>query len=75
MNLKEENLLQMREQAVHSFDFLLDTISSSSQNISIFINIHGVLCLVGPITKMPGFHSGELISSRKSVAGSAKSDR
>jgi uncharacterized zinc-type alcohol dehydrogenase-like protein len=34
------------------------------------LNIHGTLCLVGPIEPMPGFHSGSVITGQRSIAGS-----
>jgi len=58
--------------AAHKFDFLLDTIPSA-HDLSPYLellNIHGTICLVGPIEPMPGFHSGDIISGQKSIAGS-----
>ena len=58
--------------AAHTFDFLLDTIPSGhdvSPYLSL-LNVHGTLCLVGPIEPMPGFHSGMVINGQKSIAGS-----
>ncbi len=60
------------ESAAHTFDFLLDTIPKKHE-LSPYIKlltIHGVICLVGPIEPMPGFHGGELINGQKSIAGS-----
>lgn len=60
------------ENAAHKFDFLLDTIPSAhdlSPYLSL-LNVHGTICLVGPIEPMPGFHSEELIGGQKSIAGS-----
>lgn len=34
------------------------------------LNIHGTVCLVGPIEPMPGYHSGDVIGGQKSIAGS-----
>ncbi len=34
------------------------------------LNIHGTICLVGPIEPMPGYHSGDVIGGQKSIAGS-----
>jgi alcohol dehydrogenase (NADP+) len=56
----------------HTFDFLLDTIPKA-HDLSPYIkllNVHGTICLVGPIEPMPGFHSGEVITGQKSIAGS-----
>jgi len=60
------------EKAAHTFDFLLDTIPKA-HDVSPYLkllNLKGTLCLVGPIEPMPGFHSGQLISGQKSLAGS-----
>ncbi|MDO8265931.1 MAG: NAD(P)-dependent alcohol dehydrogenase [Candidatus Saccharibacteria bacterium] len=58
--------------AAHQFDFLLDTIPKA-HDLSPYLNllnIHGTICLVGPIEPMPGFHSGSVINGQKSIAGS-----
>ena len=58
--------------AANSFDFLLNTIPKA-HDLSPYIkllNIHGVLCIVGAIEPMPGFHSGDVIHGQRSVAGS-----
>ena len=58
--------------AANTFDFLLDTIPTA-HDLSPYItllDIHGTICLVGPIEQMPGFHSGLLINGQKSIAGS-----
>lgn len=60
------------EAAVHKFDFLLDTIPKA-HDLSPYmqlLNIHGTICLVGPIEPMPGYHSGDVIGGQKSIAGS-----
>jgi uncharacterized zinc-type alcohol dehydrogenase-like protein len=60
------------DQSAHRFNFLLDTIPQA-HNLSPYLallNIHGTICLVGPIEPMPGFHSGIIIGGRKSIAGS-----
>jgi len=60
------------DDAAHSFDFLLDTIPKA-HDLSPFLkllNLHGTICLVGPIEPMPGFHSGQVINGQKSIAGS-----
>lgn len=60
------------ERAANTFDFLLDTIPKAhdlSQYLKL-LNIHGTICLVGPIEPMPSFHSGSLINGQKSIAGS-----
>jgi uncharacterized zinc-type alcohol dehydrogenase-like protein len=62
---------EMKE-AANTFDFLLDTIPKAhdlTPYLSL-LNIHGTICLVGPIEPMPGFHSGSVISGQKSIAGS-----
>lgn len=58
--------------AAHSFDFILDTIPKAHDLTPYLklLNLHGTLCMVGPIEPMPGFHSGSLINGQKSIAGS-----
>lgn len=60
------------EDAAHKFDFLLDTIPKAHDlgPYLKLLNIHGTVCLVGPIEPMPGYHSGEVIGGQKSIAGS-----
>lgn len=56
----------------NTFDFLLDTIPRA-HDVTPYIhllNIHGTVCLVGPIEPMPSYHSGDLIHGQKSIAGS-----
>lgn len=58
--------------AANSFDLIIDTVPVEhdlSPYISL-LRLDGTLCLVGPINPMPGFHAGELIGGRKSIAGS-----
>jgi uncharacterized zinc-type alcohol dehydrogenase-like protein len=60
------------EKVAHKFDFLLDTIPTA-HNLEPYLqllNVHGTVCLVGPIEPMPGFHSGKVINGQKSIAGS-----
>lgn len=60
------------ERAAHRFDFLLDTIPKA-HDLSPYLqllNVHGTICLVGPIEPMPGFHSGDVVNGQKSIAGS-----
>jgi uncharacterized zinc-type alcohol dehydrogenase-like protein len=60
------------DNAAHQFDFLLDTIPKG-HDLSPYmklLNIHGTICLVGPIEPMPGFHSINVINGQKSIAGS-----
>lgn len=60
------------QNAANEFDFLLDTIPKA-HDLTPYIkllNIHGTICLVGPIEPMPSFHSGDLIHGQKSIAGS-----
>jgi uncharacterized zinc-type alcohol dehydrogenase-like protein len=58
--------------AANSFDFLLDTIPKAHDVTPYLhlLNIHGTVCLVGPIEPMPGYHSGDVIHGQKSIAGS-----
>ncbi len=63
---------QEMENAAHRFDFLLDTIPKAHE-LSPYLNLlnlHGTICLVGPIEQMPGFHSIGVINGQKSIAGS-----
>lgn len=58
--------------AAHTIDFLLDTIPKA-HDLSPYmklLNIHGTICLVGPIEPMPSYHSGDVIGGQKSIAGS-----
>lgn len=58
--------------AAHSFDFILDTIPTAhdlTPYLSL-LNVHGTVCLVGPIEPMPGFHSNDILTGQKSIAGS-----
>lgn len=60
------------KKVAHKFDFLLDTIPKA-HDLSPYLqllNIHGAICLVGPIEPMPGYHSGDVIGGQKSIAGS-----
>jgi uncharacterized zinc-type alcohol dehydrogenase-like protein len=60
------------EKSAHTFDFLLDTIPEA-HDLSPYIkllNIHGTICLVGPIERMPDYHSTDVINGQKSIAGS-----
>ncbi|MFZ1720900.1 MAG: NAD(P)-dependent alcohol dehydrogenase, partial [Microgenomates group bacterium] len=60
------------KKAAHKFDFILDTIPKSHDVTPYLglLNVHGTLCLVGPIEPMPGYHSGSVINGQKSIAGS-----
>ena len=58
--------------SAHMFDFLLDTIPKA-HDLSAYmqlLNVHGTICLVGPIEQMPSYHSGNVINGQKSIAGS-----
>jgi uncharacterized zinc-type alcohol dehydrogenase-like protein len=59
-------------EAAHAFDFLLDTIPNAHDLTPYLtlLNVHGTICLVGPIEPMPGFHSKDVINGQKSIAGS-----
>lgn len=58
--------------AANKFDFLLDTVPKAHDVMPYLglLNLHGTICLVGPIESMPGFHSGGVIHGQKSIAGS-----
>ncbi len=60
------------ESLKRKFDLLIDTIPVE-HNLDKYLpllNINGTIVLVGPINPMPGFHGGDLIDGRKSIAGS-----
>lgn len=59
-------------EAAHKFDFLLDTIPTAHDLTPYLklLNVHGTICLVGPIEPMPGFHSNNVINGQKSISGS-----
>lgn len=54
------------------FDLLIDTIPVEHQleRYLELLSINGTIVLVGPINPMPGYHGGNLIGGRKSIAGS-----
>lgn len=54
------------------FDLLIDTIpvEHSLDKYLPLMNINATIVLVGPINPMPGYHGGDLIGGRKSIAGS-----
>jgi uncharacterized zinc-type alcohol dehydrogenase-like protein len=55
-----------------SLDLLIDTIPNA-HDLTPYLDLLGVngsIVLVGPITNMPGYHSGTVIGGRKSIAGS-----
>lgn len=55
-----------------SLDLLIDTIPNA-HDVTPYLDLLGVngsIVLVGPITNMPGYHSGSVIGGRKSIAGS-----
>jgi len=60
------------EKASNKFDFLLNTIPKAHdlEPYIKLLNVHGTICLVGPIEPMPGYHSGSVINGQKSIAGS-----
>ncbi len=60
------------KKAAHTFDFLLDTIPTAHdlEKYMKLLNVHGTICLVGPIEPMPGYHSHDVINGQKSIAGS-----
>ncbi|MCA9324344.1 NAD(P)-dependent alcohol dehydrogenase [Candidatus Saccharibacteria bacterium] len=60
------------ESAYRKFDLIVDTIPVEhdlSQYLEL-LAINGTICLVGPINPMPGYHGSNLMSGRKSIAGS-----
>lgn len=56
-----------------SFDFILDTVpvAHEIQSYLLLLKPSGTHCIVGAVDQLPSFHSGILLGSRKSVAGSA----
>lgn len=63
---------QDMKDAANKFDFLLDTIPKAHDLTPYLqlLNVHGTICLVGPIEPMPGYHSGNVINGQRSIAGS-----
>ncbi|MFC1649535.1 NAD(P)-dependent alcohol dehydrogenase [Patescibacteria group bacterium] len=60
------------EKVLNKFDFILDTIPTAHElePYMSLLNVHGTICLVGPIEPMPKYHSGSVIFGQKSIAGS-----
>jgi len=60
------------ENTSNKFDFILNTIPKAHdlEPYIKLLNVHGTICLVGPIEPMPGYHSGSVIGGQKSIAGS-----
>lgn len=60
------------QQARRKFDLMIDTIPNAHdlKPYLELVNVHGTICLVGPINPMPGFHGTDVIGGRKSIAGS-----
>ena len=68
--LSSDNM-QMSENK-RKFDLIVNTIPVEHE-LSPYLDllaINGTICLVGPINPMPGYHGGDLIGGRKSIAGS-----
>jgi len=62
---------QMKE-ACRTLDLIIDTIPNAHDLTPYLdlLGVNGTIVLVGPITDMPGYHSGIIIGGRKSIAGS-----
>jgi uncharacterized zinc-type alcohol dehydrogenase-like protein len=62
---------EMKE-ARRSLDLIIDTIPNAHDLTPYLdlLGLNGSIVLVGPITNMPGYHSGAIIGGRKSIAGS-----
>ncbi len=60
------------ESAYRKFDLIVDTIpvKHELEDYLKTLKINGTICIVGQINPMPGFHGGDLIGGRKSIAGS-----
>ncbi len=60
------------QNARRKFDLIIDTIPSAHdlKPYLELLSVNGSIVLVGPINPMPGFHGGDLIGGRKSIAGS-----
>ena len=58
--------------AYRKFDLIINTIPKEHdlKPYMDLLNINGTICLVGPINPMPGYHGGDVIGGRKSIAGS-----
>lgn len=60
------------DKAKRKFDLIIDTVPSEHDLVPYIelLNVDGSIVLVGPINPMPGFHGGDVIGGRKSIAGS-----
>lgn len=60
------------DKARRTVDLLVDTIPNAHDLTPYLdlLRVNGSIVLVGPITNMPGYHSGNLIDGRCSIAGS-----
>lgn len=60
------------EKNKRKFDLIIDTIpvEHSLTPYLKLLNINATIVLVGPINPMPGYHGGQVIDGRKSIAGS-----
>lgn len=60
------------QNARRRFDLIINTIPSAHdlKPYLELLNVNGSIVLVGPINPMPGFHGGDVINGRKSIAGS-----
>lgn len=58
--------------SARTFDLILDTVpvEHDLKPYIDLLNVGGVICLIGPLNPMPGYHGADLIGSRKSIAGS-----
>jgi uncharacterized zinc-type alcohol dehydrogenase-like protein len=58
--------------AKRKFDLMIDTIPNTHdlKPYLDLLNVDGSIVLVGPLSPMPGFHGGNVIDGRKSIAGS-----
>jgi uncharacterized zinc-type alcohol dehydrogenase-like protein len=72
----DEVIVSRSEADMHNarrrFDLIIDTIPNAHdlKPYLELLNVDGSIVLVGPINPMPGFHGGDLIGGRKSIAGS-----
>lgn len=60
------------DQARRTYDLIIDTIPSEHDLTPYLdlLDVDGSIVLVGPINPMPGFHGGDLMGGRISIAGS-----
>jgi uncharacterized zinc-type alcohol dehydrogenase-like protein len=58
--------------AKRTLDLMIDTVPNTHdlKPYLELLNVDGIIVLVGPLSPLPGFHGGDVIGGRKSIAGS-----